>query len=208
MKKVISTLAVLTIAAHVNAATQTTATDVKETKAADNAIHKGIKASLISGNSDFKIKVKASYAGGSISDSTTEKTDSTTIGIAYQALYVQKIGFTAGIAQTNHSANGTTLRNTMLEGNATYGINDNVYVLGGLNASRYYADSTEDNDVTNELGTGYGLQAAAGYQITKNISAELKYASTKHSYEETKEGVDLKLDLDSTSLRLGINATF
>lgn len=208
MKKVISTLAVLTIATHVNAATQTTTTDVKETKAADNAIHKGIKASLISGNTEFNFKVKASYADESTSGSKSESVDSTTIGIAYQALYVQRIGFAAGIARTNHTLDGGTIRNTMLEGNLTYGIDDNLYILGGLNASNFYSNSKEENDITNELGTGYGLQAAAGYQITKYMSAEFKYSTTKHGYEENKDDIDAKLDIDTNSLRLGINATF
>ena len=138
--------------------------------------------------------------------------------IGYTDIKVGQIGFMGEFSylQIDTDADEGDVSNTRLSGNATYGLNQNVYVFGGLNISKYNIDNSgsELNDVTTDYDAGLGYQLGLGAQINKNLAIEVAYVSLRstmsssYEYEAYDEDTDIfsyeTLDMEADLLTRGI----
>jgi hypothetical protein len=174
-----------------------------------SAIHDGFRVGLITANKSMKYEISNSK------DSSSNSKVGSTAGfnIGYQKIKIKGWSWSSIFSMTSTVREKISYQNTMLEANTTFGLNKNLYTYIGLNLSKYSTDEKTVNDLMNDLGVGFGLQAAIGYQLLTNLSAELKYQSTIHTakYEATYpsgQTEDITVDLTSSALYMGLTGTF
>jgi hypothetical protein len=182
---------------------------IKSTALGSTAIHDGLRVGLVTANKSMDLK----FSNKTNSITSKEENPATGFSIGYQKILVNSWAWSSIFSMTNTGRKNVSINNTMVEGNGTFGINENLYSYVGLNISKNSTTNKAAQKTFDDLGNGVGLQAAIGYQVTRNISAELKYQSTLHlaKYEATytdgsKDEIDV--ELKTSALYLGINGTF
>ena len=169
-------------------------------------IHKGFKVSVAQSNKAFHFTAESKDDDlGTRYYSETESGDTLGLSLGYQRIKGHGWGFSVLLSGFNSVLdNDVEIRETILEGNATYGITEKLYTYFGGSLSKMTSNSPSANDVLDEYGVGIGTQVALGYQFVKNFGAEVKYALTTRSYEDD----DLEASITTSALQLGINGTF
>lgn len=162
---------------------------------------KGIRLSV--SHSDLELEQISSDI-----DSANNKTDLDTnaqFSIGFSDIKIGSVGFMGEFSYLDIDTEGdsnTDVSNTRLSANATYGMNENIYVFGGLNISKYNVDSPEDDDFTTDYSAGIGGQIGVGAQVAKNLSLEVAYLSLKSSwsteYSYTAYDEDTDTDYEET----------
>jgi hypothetical protein len=204
------------------AATQSSETSVEAAPAAASSeIHKGFRVSIGTSNPDFRMdyEMTTDLPGyEKLSDDNVTNVAGTNISIGYQKIAPKAWGYSALVNRTNVSNSGGTIQYVGLEGNATYGITEKAYTTFGLNLGKFSNDNEPESDSENEyikmedFNTAVGVQAAIGYQIMKNLSAELKYITKTSTYEDSittsSYKADRRLEITLSGIELGITGTF
>jgi hypothetical protein len=182
---------------------------IKKINETNSAIHDGFRIGLITANKSMKYEISNSK------DSSANSKEGSTVGfnIGYQRIKIQGWSWSSIVSMTSTDRENIPYQNMMLEANTTYGLNKNLYTYIGLNFSKYSSDEKTVNDLMEDLGVGFGLQAAIGYQLLKSLSGELKYQSTVHTanYEATYPNgqiEDITVDFTSSAFYIGVTGTF
>lgn len=141
----------------------------------------GFRLGLV--KSMFDGKFEAKQGRTSVGVEATDIDHDFGIALGYARIPVQEPGFTSRLLYTQFNQKVQSLR---LEGNGTYGFNEYVHVLAGLNAHNYVKG-------VEGAGAGLGFQAGLGVQATKNFGMDLTYVYLQNS--ASSEGVAEKLKL-------------
>lgn len=152
-------------------------------------VAQGFRIDLIKAFLDVKLEV-----GGLGSDSE-DADQEIGLGIGYAYIPVGSMGFLGRLVHTKFDEGAKSLR---LDGNVTYGLNQNGYIFGGLNLHDYTNDELEDMDV------GFGFQVGGGFQLTQNFGINLSYVIMNN--DASINGYDFELELKG--FELSLNATF
>jgi hypothetical protein len=174
----------------------------------NTGLHTGFRFSITTGEVDWNKEIKSSKSE-SISNETLSSV-STSFG--YQKINIADWGYSVlGTYSMISSDYYGKFYNAAIEGNVTYGINNNFYTYGGISFSKY------SHSVVNDLyGTGTGIQLAIGYQVNKNIAFELKYLTALHTSSEkvvtasmsTAFDYEEQTEMVLSSFQLGFTGTF
>lgn len=116
------------------------------------------------------------------------------LGVGYADIRVNQPGFTTRLIYTQFNSLSSSIR---IDGNGTYGLNNNIYLLGGLNLHNFTSGPTQ-------LDTGLGFQIGAGVQFTENFGAGLSFVSINNSAQIDGSNVDFT----AKGLELSLHATF
>ena len=117
------------------------------------------------------------------------------IVLGYANIGINSPGFLGNLIYTQFNDRSNSIR---LEGNGTYGINKNVYFLGGLNLHKF----TKGLD---RLDLGIGFQAGAGVQINQNFGLNLTYVTLNNDGNINNE---VDVDFEANGLELSLHGTF
>jgi hypothetical protein len=167
----------------------------------------GVKLSLMIPMLFAKVTAKATDLQTGISDSasTRDSVDTLGFGVGYSYVPVESIGFTGQVSflTIDNDTDAEDVRILRYDANATYGLNEMVYLKGGLN----YADIT--NSELKEFKGSVGVQIGMGFQFSKNVGLDLNYGLMTFSNNLSEEGVvDAKAEIELSGLELGLTATF
>ncbi|MGZ3749218.1 MAG: hypothetical protein ACXVCD_17910 [Pseudobdellovibrionaceae bacterium] len=154
-------------------------------------VSKGLRVEFIKSFLDGKLKV----SDGTFSDSVSDKVEfDFGLGFGYENIGVNAPGFITRLIFTQYNNKSNSIR---IDGSGTYGVNENVYFLGGLNLHKF----TKGAD---KLDIGFGFQFGAGFQINENFGLGLSYVTLNNS--ANVNGVDL--DFEAKGLELNLHGTF
>ena len=149
----------------------------------------GMRISLLKSFFDGKLKDdNGNQASGDVDTDFS-------FGIGYADINRNDIGYTTNLFITKFEESASSIR---LDGNITYGFNQFVYGIGGLNIN-HFVDGL-DADSSPSLGFQLGL----GTQINRNFGLNLLYTELNNNIEGTFEDLSLKIN----GIELGLNATF
>jgi len=147
--------------------------------------------------------------------------------IGYTDIKIGEVGFMGEFSylQIDTDSDEADVSNTRFSGNATYGMNENVYFFGGLNISKYNVDSSgttaEEQEIVN-YDAGVGYQLGVGAQVNKNLSLEVAYISLRSTRSSLYEfdtndednntyssgSLDVEEDLLTRGLQVNLVGTF
>jgi Outer membrane protein beta-barrel domain len=104
--------------------------------------------------------------------SDTQGMDTVGLGIGYQYLPYQQLGFIGqvGFYNVNWDAGGDDSELLRLEASAAMALTNKTFMKFGINNARF--TSNEDANIS----SGFGYQLGAGYTIAKNLNLELNYS--------------------------------
>lgn len=189
MFKRILTTALVLGALNVQAAKtdSTVSAQMEENLTQSTMAAKGVRVGLVKTNLDYELS--ASMTG--VASETRDLDGKQKLGlfVGYAQIPVRALGVTAGVVYDSGEQNSIQNKGKKEdanflrgEGSLTYGVNQNLYLLAGLNIS-YVLDGLEgmQSDLYTEMKTGFGLQAGIGGQINKNIGVDLVYRYTSHA---------------------------
>lgn len=152
----------------------------------------GFRISLVKAFLDVKLEASDGSDSGSAKGDLDQE-----IGFAlgYANININSIGFTSRLLYSTFERSLQSLR---LDGNATFGFNEYLYGLGGINVHKF------TNSGTNKLDAGIGFQAGVGTQVNKNFGFELAYIFTNNSASKGDESLDVQV----SGLELSLHTTF
>ena len=166
----------------------------------------GIKLSLLLPvlTAKFDAKITETSSGISFSGSDSEGVDSLGLALGVASIPVQAIGFLGQVSfitidGTDGAKNTDLLR---LDANAAYGLNENVFLKGGLNYANFTSSNAKDYD------GGIGFQLGVGVQLTQNVGLDLTYSQMNFEAALAEDGLEGDIDLELSGLELGLSATF
>lgn len=185
-------------------------------------IAKGIRLSLTQSNLELELQSDDLEFDSRDRDLDTNAQFS----IGYTDIKVGEVGFMGEFSylQIDTDADEGDVSNTRLSGNATYGLNQNVYAFGGLNISKYNVDNTSvyEEEFTYDYDAGVGYQLGLGAQVNKNLAIEVAYVSLRSSRSaiveigpDSEENdtfsskiLDLEADLLTRGIQINLVGTF
>jgi hypothetical protein len=166
----------------------------------------GVKVSLLLPilTAKFDATITESSSGVSASGSDSESVDSLGFALGVASIPVQAIGFLGQVSfitidGTDGAKNTDLMR---LDANAAYGLNENVFLKGGLNYATFTSSDAKDFD------GGLGLQLGVGVQLTQNVGLDLTYSRMNFEASASEGGLEADIDLQLSGLELGVSATF
>jgi hypothetical protein len=142
-------------------------------------------------------------SGGGASD-TKDMEDVLAFSAGYKNINVGSIGVLAGGSLISGKVEDTSGSWTFLraEGNATFGLNELVFLKGGLNISKLIDGPNDTEKFIDSVGVG--VQAGLGLQFTRNVALDLQYVNMKQTGDVQGTSIDLK----EKGFEVGVSATF
>jgi hypothetical protein len=153
---------------------------------------KGIRVGLIKSFLNGSVTVKDNY-GNSYSGGGEVKNDYS-VSLGYANIPVNEVGFLGNIY---HMKYGQQTEGVRLDASATYGLNENIYFLGGANLHNFTRGITYMNPAL-------GVQLGCGFQANKNLGFGLNIVTLNS--KGTSDSVDV--DYKSSGVELSVNGTF
>ncbi len=152
----------------------------------------------------FDATITEASSGLSASGSDSESIDSIGLALGVASIPVKAIGFLGQVSfitidGTDGAKNTDLMR---LDANAAYGLNENVFLKGGLNYATFTSSNAKDYD------GGLGLQLGVGVQLTQNVGLDLTYTRMNFEGTVSEDGLIGDIDLQLSGLELGVSATF
>jgi hypothetical protein len=192
--------------------------NIQNSKSSKKQVAKGIRLSL--SQSTLKIEIKDD-------GETSNKVDLDTnaqFSIGYTDINLGQVGFMGEFSYLQIDTDEDDVSNTRLSGNATYGINENIYTFAGVNISKFNVDTndTTTSNNTTDYDAGFGYQVGFGAQVNKNLALEVAYISLNSSMSsieeiETYDSVDdtysytsltSEADILTTGIQVNLVGTF
>ncbi len=170
-------------------------------------INSGLRVGIAQGTLDYNLRARrGSLTGQGFDQSTSE--DSRTkfqIHAGWERIRIKEVGYSTfatyqDIATKDANGKSEAYRNFRLSGNATYGINKQIYTFGGLNYGAWFG--TEE--IESSLDAGIGYQFGMGFKFHKRAILELEYLTLLN--EGSNSGTNL--NLEAKGIMLKINTPF
>lgn len=148
----------------------------------------------------FRVEFLKSFLDGKVEDKYRSHSGKVyqnfSLGFGYANISDHAPGFLGRAIFTQHTSYSDSFR---LDGNATYGVNDSIYFLGGLNLNKFLKGDAEKMDM------GLGFQFGAGWQANPNFGVGLSYVFISNSMSSTAGS---RVDFSAQGLELGVHGTF
>lgn len=170
----------------------------------------GIATGSLETNVRGRLAAQSGYTG---EDSENEnKSTNYQLHFGYEDIKTKALGYSIfGIYQDMNIVllDEGRIRNMRLAGNATYGLNDQLYTYGGLNWGKYYGNG----EVESDIGAGIGYQAGLGIKLLKKVNIEFEYLSLRNEGRmKMNYGAigrqDTNVDITAKGLMLKVNTPF
>lgn len=163
-------------------------------------MNKGFRFGMATGSLNSNSKSRSSNAAEA-SDNFTASTNYE-LHAGWEEIKRNKAGYSAWATFQDLKIDGEHYRNMRLSGNATYGIDSQVYAYGGLNWGKYYgSDYIEGN-----VNAGMGYQAGIGFDLHKKANVEIEYLALIN--EGRSQGTNINIETKGIMLKVNTPFTF
>lgn len=168
----------------------------KPVKAWIKDLNDGFRFGISSGTMDTNVRARrAGFDESAKDDSSTFQ-----LQVGHEKILNRSLGHSAFAIYQNGGFEGESSRHMRLSGNATYGINNQIYTFAGLNFGKFYGSGT----IEDKFDAGFGYQAGVGFKFHKRANIEIEHLVLNSEGRDGK----LNLDLQSKGIMLKINTPF
>jgi hypothetical protein len=185
MKKLTLTILACAISAQAFAQPSTTRSTYEQQPAA-NVAAEGLRLGLVV--PAWKAQFKANFLGQTFKSEKYNFDNIVGIEAGYARLPVGNIGFIVNGTYANIHEENSDTGLARVEGNGAFAATQNLYFKAGVNISKIVT-----GEQASDWDPGFGFQAGLGFQMTKNLGAELAYSEMNQSSSTKGVNVDMKL---------------
>lgn len=203
MKKLI-VLVVLATISSAQAATNTSKFDVRVPvknwiKKMNDGFRVGIAQGSLTSNTRLRGGANSAQAGQETSENENTRTK-IQLEAGYEKVKIKELGYSVFGIYQDIAMDDEDVRNMRLSANATYGVDPQVYLYGGLNWGKYFGSE----QIETSMDSGIGMQAGAGFKIIKQAQIELEYLYLQNEGRRR----DLNIDIETKGIMLKIKTPF
>ena len=172
-------------------------------------LNNGFRIGIAQGSLDYNLRSRRGLNSGQNFDQSINENSRTKFQIhaGWERVRIKEIGYSTFLTyqdiETKDALEKTeSYRNYRVSGNATYGLDKQIYTFGGLNYGAWYGT----DEIESSLNAGIGYQLGMGFKFHKRAILELEYLTLRN--EGSNSGTNLNLEAKGIMLKLNTPFSF
>lgn len=163
--------------------------------------NKNFRIGIAQGSLGTNVRQRNASTDSSINESRNTKFQ---LQVGWETIKNQEIGYSAYFTYQDiaEAFEGEDVRSMRASGNATWGINNQVYTYGGLNWNKYYGS----DQIEGGIDAGLGYQVGLGFMFHKRANLELEYLTLLN--DGRVNGANIDVETKGIMLKINTPLTF
>lgn len=163
--------------------------------------NKNFRIGIAQGSLGTNVRTRNSAVDNSTNESRNTKFQ---LQLGWETIKTQEVGYSAYFTYQDiaEAFEDEDVRSMRASGNATWGINNQVYTYGGLNWNKYYGS----DQIEGGIDAGLGYQVGLGFKFHKKANVEIEYLTLLN--EGRVDGVNVDVESKGIMLKLNTPLTF